>query len=299
MSGRRFGGRYSPAPPPEGAPPPGAPPAGPPPHPFDGRRPTRAGFRANLLFVLPFLPAWRGFAGSPGELALGLGAFALMMLAAWLTREGILAQEAFEARAAARRPAFPRKILGALAMGAGLGLATVLAGQGPAAAAGLGVIAALLHLASFGPDPLRDKGLPGIDAFQSGRVASVVEEGERHLAAMREAIARSGERTLEARVDRFAATARALFCSVEAAPGDLTAARRYLGVYLMGARDATARFADIWARSRDPQALADYTALLDDLEGSFAARSRALLESGRSDLDVEIAVLRERLKREG
>ncbi len=67
----------------------------------------------------------------------------------------------------------------------------------------------------------------------------------------------------------------------------------------MGARDATIKFADIYARSRDAQARTDYLALLDDLEQNFDARTRKMLLEDRSDLTVEIDVLRERLQREG
>jgi hypothetical protein len=67
----------------------------------------------------------------------------------------------------------------------------------------------------------------------------------------------------------------------------------------MGARDATMKFADIYARNRSDQARADYEALLSDLETNFAARTKALLADSHSDLDIEIAVLRERLKLEG
>lgn len=284
---QRYGGKYSP----DGAKPGQS-------HPFDGQRPTRAGFRANLLFVLPFLFAWRAFLGEPADLIAGLGSFALLMLAAWLTREGILAQEAYDSRTAARRPAIPRKIFGSVLMGAGLGLATFFSGHGPLIAGALGLIGAVLHLAAFGPDPLTDKGAEGIDAFQSDRVATAVDEGEKYLRAMRDAILRAGDRKLEARVDRFAATARQMFRTVESDPRDLTAARKYLGVYLMGARDATVKFADLYARGRDPQALTDYAALLDDLETNFADRTAKLLENGRTDLDVEISVLRDRLKME-
>jgi hypothetical protein len=66
----------------------------------------------------------------------------------------------------------------------------------------------------------------------------------------------------------------------------------------MGARDATVKFADIWARSRDSQARRDYEALLTDLETTFADRTRDLLSGTKSNLDVEIAVLRDRLKLE-
>ena len=63
----------------------------------------------------------------------------------------------------------------------------------------------------------------------------------------------------------------------------------------MGARDATARYADIYARNRTTAARVEYEALLDDLETTFANRSRALLTDDHQDLDIEIQVLRDRL----
>jgi len=110
---------------------------------------------------------------------------------------------------------------------------------------------------------------------------------------------RVGDRTLGARVERFQNPARTLFRTVEDDPRDLTAARKYLSVYLLGARDATVKFADVYARTNDPQARVDYEALLDDLEQNFAARTRKMLLDDRTDLTVEIDVLRDRLQREG
>jgi len=125
-----------------------------------------------------------------------------------------------------------------------------------------------------------------------------VDEAEKYIAGMKDAILRAKDPALEARVDRFAATARQLFRSIESDPGDLTAARKYLSVYLMGARDATVKFADHYARALDPEARAEYEALLTDLETTFADRTQALLSNDRTDLDVEISVLRDRLKRD-
>lgn len=67
----------------------------------------------------------------------------------------------------------------------------------------------------------------------------------------------------------------------------------------MGARDATIRFADIYSRSQDAQAQTDYGALLDDLSNNFARKTQKLLVDDRSDLNVEIEVLRDRLPHEG
>ncbi len=79
----------------------------------------------------------------------------------------------------------------------------------------------------------------------------------------------------------------------------MTGARKYLSVYLQGARDATLKFADIYANTRDAQARADYLALLDDLDKNFAARTQKSLLEDKTDLNIEIDVLRERLSREG
>ena len=265
------------------------------PHPFDEKRRDRVGARANLLWLIPLLFAFRAFTVDPVGLPFLLAASGLAVLAAWLTREGIRAGMAYEARKVARRPAIPRKIFAAVSLGAGVALAGWTLGLGVALAPVYGAIAAGLHLAAFGLDPLRDKGAEGIDQFQSDRVARAVDEAEKHLTAMKDAILRARDRGLEARVDRFAATARALFRQIESDPGDLTAARKYLSVYLMGARDATARFADIYARNRTTAARVEYEALLNDLETTFANRSRALLTNDHQDLDIEIQVLRDRL----
>ena len=157
----------------------------------------------------------------------------------------------------------------------------------------------VLHLLSFGLDPLSDKGTDGMDTFQSDRVARVVDQAETYLKAMRDEVARAGDRDAEARVDTFESVVRNMLRTVEEDPRDLTAARRYLGVYLMGARDATTAFADVYSRSRDPKARDDYLGLLADLEKNFTAQTQKLLTDNAADLEIEIGVLRDRLAREG
>lgn len=281
---QRFSGRYSPNATKQDAP-------------ATVARPHPVGARVNLLFVLPFAFALRAFFQDATGLALNLSAFAILMLAAWLTREGVLAQAAYDARKVARRPAIPRKIFASVLTGVGLGLAALTGGLG--AALILGALGAALHVGAFGADPLRDKGMEGIDSFQTDRAAHAVEEAESHLRAMTDAIRRSGDRALARRVENFSVNIRPLFRAVENDPRRLNAARRYLGIYLVGARDATVKFADLYARNRDAGARSDYESLLDDLESRFALRREALLVDDRTDLDIEIEVLRERLEREG
>ncbi|WP_027259509.1 5-bromo-4-chloroindolyl phosphate hydrolysis family protein [Leisingera aquimarina] len=257
------------------------------------------GIRANFMFVPPAILTLLSLNDGATGLALGLVGAGLWTGGAFLLREGLKAEAAFAARKVARKPALPRKILAALLAGTGAVLAAWKAEPGVLTAAIYGAATLGLHIAAFGIDPLQDKGAEGIDEFQQSRVARAVDEAEASLAAMKDAALRARDRKIEARVEQFQTVARDLFRTVEEDPRDLTAARKYLTVYLQGARDATVKFADIYTRSQDTQARADYMALLDDLEQNFAARTRKMLVEDRADLTIQIDVLRDRLQREG
>ncbi len=265
----------------------------------DARKVDAAGAKANVLFipgvVLAFLSLNEGAIG----LITGLGGAVLLTLAAWLTRDGLRAAAAYDQRKVARKPAFPRKIVGSIFTGLGITAASLMNDPSVLAAIGYGVVAAGLHSAAFGFDPLRDKRMEGIDTFQQDRVARVVDEAEDHLASMKDHIDSIGDRHLEKRTAQFQAAARRMIRTVEEDPRDLTGARKFLGVYLMGARDAAAKFADLYKRQRDEDARTEFEALLEDLEKNFAARTEKMLLDDRSDMDIEIKVLRDRLQREG
>ncbi len=290
MPAQRFGGKYSPQDGPPGRDRAAPPPAAARPVPVPGR------WRTTVLFLSAFAFLFPAFGDAPDAMLLGLAAGGLLILSAWLTREGMVARAEWAARRIARRPAAPRILFGALATGAALALGGVIAHGVSVYPVLYAIAGATLHLGAFGLDPFADKGMEGVDPYQTDRVARAVTSAEKTLAEMKDAILRAQDRALEARVDRFAATARSLFRRVEADPGDLTAARKYLSVYLQGARDATVKFADLWAESRDQTARAEYESLLTDLETTFAQRSQTLIEGGRTDLDIEISVLRDRLK---
>lgn len=294
---QRFGGNYSPETPrqdgregPARTPARGA---------YRGATRTRVGGRANLLFIVPLPLIWAAFTTGPTGLLLNLLALGALLLAAWLTREGIRAQEAFDARRVALAPGAPRKLLGALLTGIGLGLAGFAGDGGFVAPTIYALVGSALHVLAFGIDPMRDKGMEGVDKLQTDRVARVVDQAEEYLGEMRDAIKRAGDREVEARVERFQLSVRDLLRTVEEDPRDLSSARRFMGVYLMGARDATIKYADIAFRAPDAQARADYLELLTDLEDNFAAKTRKLLADTNTDLDIEISVLRDRLAREG
>jgi len=227
-----------------------------------------------------------------------LGALGSFLLGAWLTREGLLAQDAFEARAIARRPAIPRKIFGAVMTGVGLGL-TGLAGHGPIDAVVFAALGVILHLLAFGLDPLRSKGIVGVDDFQTQRVVKAVEQAEKKLQSLTATIRGLNDRNLLERIEGFAGTVRTMLRAIEADPRDLTAARKYLSVYLRAACEASEKFADLYQRTGNAKTRDDYVKLIADLDQNFARKTQVFLADDHIDLDIEIGVLRDRLKSEG
>jgi len=296
---KRYGGKFSP----EGAPD-NAPDTRHLPNRFRGKKAYNSNIRAKLLFLIPLPLLFSGIgelkAGNGSGMIFEWGALAALLLAAWLLRDGLQAEEAYNTRKVARPPAIPRKIFASALTGAGVALAAFGGAHvGLFSSLIFGVAATIAHGLSFGIDPLRSKGMEGFDEFETDRVAKAVDRAEKLLAETISASKRFNDRPLEGRIESLASAARDMFRTVEEDPRDLARARKFMGVYLKGARDATIKFADLYARNRDPAARVDYEALLSDLEQSFADHRDVLLLDDRSDLDVEIEVLRDRLKQEG
>ena len=149
-----------------------------------------------------------------------------------------------------------------------------------------------------GLDPMRAKGVREHGA-DGARAAEAVDRAEAHLAAILELAPRLGDREVQSRATALVSEARQMLSMVEQDPRDLDRARRYLSVYLKGAHEATRKYAENHARLNDPKLRSEYLALIGDLEASFGRGRRTLLEDDRTDLEVEIEVLRGRLEQEG
>jgi hypothetical protein len=306
---QRFGGRYSP-----GASPDASPGASPGTRPgrrkaFRGRRASAVDVRALLMFVWPtplIFGALGALAGGAAvSMVLLLAAYASLIGGAWLLREGQRAEAEYHARPISRPPAFPRKIGASVLTGAGVALASWLGAaaggvSGVVEAVVFGAMAAGAHLAAFGLDPLRAKGLDQtVGRGELDRVTEALQQAEARLRAIEALAHRMRDREIDARIQRLNATVRDMIRLVEKDPRDLGRARRYLGVYLTGAEDATRKYAENRDRLEDPKLHREYLELLSDLEGSFARGREMLLLDDRTDLEVEIEVLRERLGQEG
>lgn len=222
--------------------------------------------------------------------ALGIG------FASWLIEEGEKAETAYAERQIAKPPAIPRKLFGSILIGAAVfAVFATNSDFGLANQAIVSGLAAGLALATFGLDPMRAKGLEGEDSFERERVAIAIEKAESYVKETLDAAKSIKDRKLQARVESMAASVRTMFRAIEDDPRDLSSSRKYLSVFLKAARDATQKFAHHYNRTKDQDARADFEKLLGDLETSFSQRRETLLLENRTDLDVEIEVLRDRL----
>lgn len=267
---------------------------------WSSRKPAKSRARTGVITafagIMFFIGVSKLISGDAMSTLLVWASAAGLGLASWLFIEGERAQDAFEARQIAKPPAIPRKLFGSVLLG--LSIFTVFfqnADWSLINAILFGAMGSGLGFATFGADPMRSKGLEGDNAFDRERVAVAIEKAEGYVTDTLASIKRIGDRGLTARVEELASAARDMFRTIENDPRDLSSSRKYLTVYLKGARDATLKFVDLYARTGDAKARTDYEALLQELETSFAQRREVLLLENRTDLDVEIEVLRDRL----
>ena len=310
---QRFGGKFSP-----GGAKDASSSATPPPNRFRGQSASSVDVRSLAMFIFP-TPLLLAALGAVGDNALGmvgfLAAYAILMFGAFLLREGQKAQDAFNARAIAKAPAFPRKLCAAGLAGIGVFLASWLATPptdggvlAQLASFGGSIVNALIfgalttgaHLAAFGLDPMKAKGLEdrSIGAAEVARVSEALDKAEAKLKSIEDLAHQLRDREIDDKVLSLNATVRQMIKLVEEDPRDLSRARKYLGVYLKGAEDATRKYATNHERLNDPKLREDYLALLTDLEAGFQRGKDTLLVDDRADLEVEIEVLRERLEQE-
>ena len=307
MSAKRFGGQFSP-----GGASDGDKDAAQPSNKFRGRKASSIDVRSVLMFILPTPLLFGAFGAMGSGAALGLvvllAAYCALMLGAWLLREGQRTQAAFEERTIARPPAFPRKLFAAGLAGVGVFLGQlynaevggIFQATGALIQAGVfAVVAAGAHVMAFGVDPMKAKGaMPNFSDAERERVTDAIDKAEEKLKTIEALAHKMRDREIDDGIGRLNAVVRDMIKIVEEDPRDMSRARRYLGLYLKGALEATQKYADKHERLADPKLRTDYLGLLNDLEDGFQKGKESLLIDDRVELEVKMEVLRERLDQE-
>lgn len=256
----------------------------------------RHGQRGWALFLLsaPLLvTAVVGLASGNLQVLAGAGGGWAMIVAGT-----IMARRGFSAEAEGRDP--PRGFrakLSALA-GVGTGLAAWLAvGHNPIVAGLFGIGAAAAIRLMYGVDP-KPVPPPAPPPKLEGD-AAIIAEARASIGRLEKAAAAVPQREFAEAIARLASLACRIVAEAEADPADLRRARRFLAITLEGAEGVANRYVETHRDIASPQLEENFRLLLGDLERAFEAQLASLRESDVRALDVDIAVLQQRLREEG
>lgn len=266
-------------------------------------RPFGFSWRGAWLFVLPLPLLFAALAalakGALLPLTVTATAYGLSLGGALLARRGFAWEADHRDRPLA--PPLPYKTLaaGLLALAA---LVAAWLGAGHSLAVGLGFAATawLGFYLRYGLDPRPEKPVvaagSGVDAEA---VARALDEARRAIDAIDRARAQLGNPELTERLARISRLAGQIVEQIAARPRDLRRARKFLTVYLDGARQVSEGYARTHRHSPSPVLEDNFRRVLVTIEDSFRDQHRRLLDNEVLDLDVQIEVLSMQLKQEG
>lgn len=267
---------------------------------------VRTNIKGLLLYLLPS-PLLIGaiialVAGNVGGTLLLGGSFAAYMIAATIARKGFQLEAEYKRRKIARAPKAPFKTVAALFSSVTTGvLAWLGADYGVLAAIVMGAATFLAFALSYGLDPRRDKAGNISIGVTADEIIDALDAAEIRIKSIENARRSIRNPEYGKRLDQITTQAREILSTIEDDPTRLSRARKFLKVYL----DGTEKVAQGYAKSpnnKDGMTSTldtDFNRVLDSIEQTFQEQQTKLLENNNFDLDVQIAVLEQQLKREG
>lgn len=261
--------------------------------------------QAYLLFLLPLplIPALFIvlIKGDFTRLLVYLITFALFLGGALLTRSGLQAQAEYNRRKIARAPKIPFKNIGAVTVSLATFVCAYLAVRHQLAfSVALGLLTSFGFYLTYGLDPRRDKAIAvNSHGYTTAEVVEAIKQAELKIADIDAAAQSIRNLELRGRLRRISKQAHKILRVIEEDPRDLRRARKFLYVYLDGAKTVSEGYVRTHQRSQSAELETNFRNVLITIENVFREQHAKLLENDVLDLDVQIEVLATQLKREG
>ncbi len=274
---------------------------------INSEKPKKFQWRGWLLYLLPLplLPAVvvALTSGHTGAALARAASFALAMFAATLIRKGIrLEQEGKLRRFKRRASTVPYRFIGAGVLSFAM---FVLAYWGIFNDYGIvdSVLFALATLLGcylyYDFDPARKDPEIAAVGITTEELIELLDEAEERIAAIERASKEIKNTEFKDRLRRIVREARAVLDTIEEDPTDARRARKFLKVYLDGAKQVTEGYAKAHRNDANPVLEDNFRRVLTTIETVIAEQQEKLRENNVSDLDVNIEVLQLQIEKEG
>ena len=257
-----------------------------------------------MLFIVPFpvliaavMDLMQGnFSGT----IINAAAFVGFMISASIARLGFKNEGKYHERSIARAPTTPYKTIAAIFLSVTTGLTSWLSiGDSLLISLLVGLTTFIGFYLYYGLDPRKDKSGNIRLGVTTEELIKALEDAEVRIDAIESARQSISNINLNTQLKRITDKARGILKTIEADPKDLDRSRKFLKVYLDGAKKVT----EGYAKAQDVEQAVDlntnFSNVLDSIEKTFDKQQNELKKNNHFDLDVQIEVLKTQLKQEG
>lgn len=270
-------------------------------------KPKKFQWRGWLLYLLPLplLPATvAALLGGDSSKALARAlSFGMAMLAATLIRKGIRLEAEGKLRRFKRRAStIPYRLIGSVILSVAMFIVAYWGINGnydliDSLLYGLAVMLGCYLYYDF--DPARNDPEIAAVGITTEELIELLDEAEERIGAIEQASKEIKNVEFKDRLRRIVREARAILDTIEEDPTDARRARKFLKVYLDGAKQVTEGYVKAHRNDANPVLEDNFRRVLTTIETVIAQQQEKLRENNVSELDVNIEVLQMQIDKEG
>ena len=186
---------------------------------------------------------------------------------------------------------------GLLSSGAFLS-AYILGGYTLGAAVAIGGACYIGYRLLFGTDLSKEDLWQDLGGLAAERALKRITKARKLMAAINEINHTIPDEHLSVKLDRLEDTGHKIIELFEKDPGNLKRSKRFIEVYLDGAVSVSRKYAELHLKAHNEEMHENYKEFLKEMVKAFDKQYHALLHDDMIDLDVEIEVLKRRMKSE-
>ena len=259
-----------------------------------------------MLFIVPFPVLLAAIIDIVSNNLLGAminaSAFAGFMLAASIARLGFKNEGKYYQRSIALAPKTPYKTIAALLLAITTGLtAWWSVHYGLFTSIAIAAATFIGFSLYYGLDPRNNKSGKmnmslGVSAEE---VIKALEEADVRITEIEATRKKINNIDFNQQIQRITIKAREIIHMIEEEPKYLNRSRKFLKVYLKGAKQVTESYANTSDIDTATELTQNFSQVLSSIEATFTQQKNELTQNDHFDLDVKIEVLNTQLKQEG